>query len=121
MRNMRKRGHGSVEKYCMSLWQKSYLIWLPLVLGIGCVAVSLAVDLTTGQSQFFSRSGAIMAMSGVWVGYIEAKWSFVSDEDDSGRFSLFFDPDESLKKYATISFFYGLFGTAIWGYGDLLL
>lgn len=66
--------------------------FLSLALALVVVAVSIAIGLTGDDWSWFQRSGAILAVQNVW---------------STGRNRVHI-------------LVFGVFGTLIWGYGDLL-
>jgi hypothetical protein len=105
-----------VEKYQIPVWKKAVYLGIPAGLALLWCLYSLCVDLRNPACSMFSRSGSILVGAGAWLGYHEARWSFVYDQG-----ALYFNPDPSIKKYVIVSFIFAILGTIIWGYGDLLL
>ncbi len=110
----------SVPDLCMSLRKKVMMIWAPLLISLLWSAFSFNYDIEHKSKNMFMRSGAILVIVGAWIAYCEGRNAIRTKKDGNGGMNLYFDPDETLKKYTWISLAYIVIGTAINSYGDIL-
>jgi hypothetical protein len=103
-------------------------------IGIGLVASFLFVALsfvvsTQTTVDWFSRSGAVMCLiaAAANFGLVKIHQSdlakILRDQDHSARekAEAILKPPETYTRLSWLSYVTGVLGTAIWGYGDLLL
>jgi hypothetical protein len=94
--------------------------WIPLTIAVIVLIISIDLDrgpfgMQFGHHHWTMRSGSIMAMLGVFVGFVDAKLTSrfnPIDASNAGRLELPF-------KYFAIGL--ALCGTFVWGYADLWL
>ena len=100
--------------------------WIIVSTGMLIVAASFFVDLFANEScsklLWFNRSGSLMVLAGA---ILEYRQHSVTDRDrvnDAfGNFSFFAGAplSEKRKGFEKIAFVYIIFGTLVWGYGDI--
>lgn len=84
--------------------------WLPAIAASIVFAISVIADLASPARHWAQRAGAVITVLGA---YVDAKKSFKFI--DGKMFMNFALP------YRTIAVVLVVFGTLVWGYGDLLL
>ena len=91
-------------------------------------ALSLIVSFR-GTDDWFSRSGAVLCLMAATANFVLVRVhqrdlaQIFKDKERSGRekAEAILKPPETYLRLARISYLTGFVGTAIWGYGDLLL
>ena len=109
---------------------KNRYLWV----GLGLVASWLFVILSFYTStrtavDWFSRSGAVMCLiaAAANISLLKVHQSdlarIIRDDDHTARekAEAILQPPESYTRLSRLSYLTGILGTAIWGYGDLLL
>ena len=109
--------------------------WKILTISIVLVFISgVLPSLWVCDWGWFSRSGALLVIYGIYIVWLDYKGKINTDLDtiESHSIKKFGDKDGELtstldnirvsnnKLYAKIEFLIFAFGTAIWGYGDLV-
>lgn len=106
---MKKQNHPADEK------RSSVFIhlWLPVCAACLVLVVSLIVDLLRIRGYWSQRAGAIVTVIGAYIAYYESRASMKFIEG-----SLFINME---LPYKIASLLLVVFGTFLWGYGDLLV
>ena len=109
---------------------KNTYFWVGLGLAISWLFVVLSFYLSTRTAtDWFSRSGAVMCLIAAVANFALVKLhqrdlaKIFQDQEHSARekAQAILKPPESFRQLSYLSYLTGFLGTAIWGYGDLLL
>jgi len=88
-------------------------LWLPMLVSLVAIVISIAIDHLCHGRHFTSRSGSIIALCGAVSGYGGATRIWIRRGDlIRGVRDV---------PYGKIGLALGLVGTFLWGYGDLWL
>ncbi len=88
-------------------------VWVPIVGSVSWMSLSGFLQYLDPERGWFSRSGAIMTIAAIYLGFHESKQSM-----------QYVDPKLYINNelfYKPIALIMGIIGAIIWAYGDLLI
>ena len=97
---------------------KSLHVLLPSLLAAACFVGSLVADLCKPGTHYAQRSGAVVIVVGAYIAFHEAQWRVRFKLTDRGGVERYENP-EIWYKWLALALV--LVGTALAGYGDLVL
>jgi len=90
-----------------------------MALPILVIAMSLKIDLTRGEQEFFQRAGAVVVLISAILAYkgLNKYWN-KADQSFQRDYWLLVSINQRIVDFCALV--WSIIGTIIWGYGDLL-